>query len=50
MEMARPACIHSGITNEEFHQLVRNEVETGTSKKDALRTIVALCQAKLRVG
>jgi hypothetical protein len=50
MEMARPACDHTGITNEELHDLVRQEVEAGTSKGDAVRTVVTLCQAKLRAG
>jgi hypothetical protein len=50
MEMARPACNHSGITNEELHDLVWHEVEAGTNKKDALRAVVIRCQTKLRVG
>ncbi|MFI5012964.1 MAG: hypothetical protein ACHQAY_11520 [Hyphomicrobiales bacterium] len=50
MERARPACLHGGITNEELHDLAARELETSTSKKDALRSVVALCQAKLRTG
>ena len=50
MERARPACIHSGITNEELHDLVRVELQASGSKKDALRTVVTLCQTKLRRG
>ncbi|SDR63919.1 hypothetical protein SAMN05519103_09182 [Rhizobiales bacterium GAS113] len=50
MEMARPACIHSGITNDELRHAVRGELEAGTNKKDALRTIVTLCQANARLG
>jgi hypothetical protein len=46
MEMARPACSHSAITNEELRDLVRHELEGGSSKKDALGTLVALCLAK----
>jgi hypothetical protein len=50
MEMARPACTHSAITNEELRNLVRHEVEGGASKKDALGTLVAVCRAKPRAG
>jgi hypothetical protein len=50
MDMARPACIHSGITNEELHEVVTHALVGGSSKKDALRAVVTLCQTKLRVG
>ncbi|SDR59457.1 hypothetical protein SAMN05519103_06427 [Rhizobiales bacterium GAS113] len=50
MEMARPVCIHSGITNDELRHAVRGELEAGTNKKNALRTIVTLCQANARLG
>ncbi|SDR41488.1 hypothetical protein SAMN05444161_3682 [Rhizobiales bacterium GAS191] len=48
MEMARPACIHSGITNEELHDLVERELEASASKKDAFRAVVTRCQGKPR--
>jgi hypothetical protein len=50
MEMARPACAHSGITNDELRHAVRGELEAGTNKKDALSNVVTLCQAKPRLG
>jgi hypothetical protein len=50
MERARPACIHGSITNEELDHMVRHELEAGASKKDTLRTVVTLCQAKLGMG
>jgi len=49
MEMARPACTHTAITNEELRRLVRNEYYTGTDKQNTLRSVVALCQANPRV-
>jgi hypothetical protein len=48
VEMARPACGHTGITNEELRRFVRNEYNTGTDKQNTLRTVVALCQANPR--
>lgn len=48
MEMARPACTHTAITNEELRRLVRNEYYTGTDKQNTLRSVVALCQANPR--
>jgi hypothetical protein len=48
MERARPACAHSQIDNEELHAAAQHELETGSSKQDALRAIVNLCQARLR--
>jgi hypothetical protein len=45
MEMARPACSHSLSTNEELRRLVRSEYKVATSKKDAIRAILAHCQA-----
>jgi hypothetical protein len=47
MEMARPACAHTGITNKELSRIVRSEYKVGASKKDTLRAIVTLCQANL---
>ncbi len=49
MEMARPACTHTAITNEELRRLVRNEYYTGTDKQNTLRSVVALCQANPRM-
>jgi 8-oxo-dGTP pyrophosphatase MutT (NUDIX family) len=49
VEMARPACGHTAMTNEELHRLVRNEYNTGTDKQNTLRSVVALCQANLRM-
>ncbi|MBV9519480.1 MAG: hypothetical protein JO068_15320 [Hyphomicrobiales bacterium] len=49
MEMARPACTHTAITNEELRRLVRNEYNTGTDKQNTLRSVVALCQANPRL-
>jgi hypothetical protein len=49
MEMARPACTHTAITNEELRRFVRNEYNTGTDKQNTLRTVVALCQANPRM-
>jgi len=49
MEMARPAC-HSSVTNEELRNLVRDQLGSGVSKKDALRTVLSLCQTKTRSG
>jgi hypothetical protein len=46
VEMARPACDHAGTTHEELHRLVRHELETGASKRDALHTVITLCLAK----
>jgi hypothetical protein len=48
VEMARPDCIHSGITNKELRHLVRGEIEAGTDERDAVRTVVTFCQAKQR--
>ncbi len=48
VEMARPDCIHNGVTNKELRHLVRGEVEAGSDEKDAVRTVVNLCQAKQR--
>jgi hypothetical protein len=48
VDMARPDCIHSGVTNKELRHLVRGEIGTGTNEEDAVRTVVNLCQAKLR--
>jgi hypothetical protein len=48
MEMARPECIHSGVTNRELRHLVRGEIEAGTEEQEAVRSVVTLCQAKLR--
>ena len=50
MEMARPACIHSGITNGELRGAVRGELKAGTNKIDALSNVLALCQSKSRLG
>jgi len=50
MEMARPACTHTAITNEELRRLVRNEYYTGTDKQNTLRSVVALCQANPRMS
>lgn len=50
MEMARPACIHSKITNEDLRHLVRHELQAGSSKKDVVRTVVSLCEANSRAG
>ncbi|SEF03450.1 hypothetical protein SAMN05519104_7972 [Rhizobiales bacterium GAS188] len=35
VEMAGPACDHTGTTNEELHRLVRHEYRVGASKKEA---------------
>ena len=50
IEKARPACTHSGITNAELHALASEELDLRTSKKDALRALVTLCQARLANG
>jgi hypothetical protein len=50
MEKARPACIHSGITNGELHDLASLQLQASGSKKDALRTVVTLCQAERPSG
>jgi hypothetical protein len=49
VEMARPACNHTAITNEELRRLVRNEYNTGTDKQNTLRSVVVLCQANPRL-
>lgn len=46
VEMARPACDHTGTTNDELHHLVRYEYKVGASKKEALLAVVTLCMAK----
>ena len=48
VEMARPDCIHNGVTNKELRHLVRGEVDAGTDEKEAVRSVVTLCQAKQR--
>ncbi|MBV8428144.1 MAG: hypothetical protein JOZ88_12965 [Hyphomicrobiales bacterium] len=48
VEMARPDCIHSGVTNKELRHLVRGEVDIGANEREALRSVVTLCQAKQR--
>jgi hypothetical protein len=48
VEMARPACIHSGVTHKELRHLVRGEVDAGTDEKEAVRSVITLCQAKQR--
>ena len=46
VEMARPDCIHSGVTNKELRHLVRGEMDAGTDEREAVRSVVILCQAK----
>ncbi|SED75989.1 hypothetical protein SAMN05444161_3935 [Rhizobiales bacterium GAS191] len=46
VEMARPACDHAGITNEELHRLVKYGYRSGASKKEALQTVISLCREK----
>ena len=48
MENARPACLHSSLSNEELHQVAEQELAASPSKKDALRNIIDHCQASLR--
>jgi len=50
MERARPACIHSRISNKELHSYAKRELDASGSKKDALRALVTLCQATPRAG
>jgi hypothetical protein len=44
VELARPACEHMGATNEELHRLVKYGYQFGASKKEALHTVITLCQ------
>jgi hypothetical protein len=48
MERARPACDHSIANKEELHRFARDQLAANDTKEDALRALVALCQAKLR--
>lgn len=48
VEMARPDCIHSGVTNKELRHLIRGKVDAGRDEKEAVRSVVNLCQAKQR--
>ncbi len=48
VEMARPACSHSGIENKELRGLVKQELRTGLSKQHVLYAVLDLCQANLR--
>jgi hypothetical protein len=48
VDMARPACIHSGVTNKELRHLVRGEVDAGSDENETVRSVVNLCQAKQR--
>jgi len=48
VEMARPDCIHSGVTNKELRHLVRGEMEAGTDERETVRSVVTICQAKSR--
>ena len=48
VEMARPDCIHSGVTNKELRHLVRGEVDAASDENEAVRSVVNLCQAKQR--
>jgi hypothetical protein len=50
MERARPACIHSGIPNEELHRLALHELQAEASKGKALLAVIASCHAKFRAG
>ena len=50
IERARPACAHSGMTNAEIHGLAGQELEARIDKREALRSLVALCQARLQSG
>ena len=43
VEMARPACDHTGTTNRELRHLVRAQYQAGVSKKEALASVVAHC-------
>lgn len=44
MEMARPACNHTHISNEELHDLAQRELAVSASKSDALQAIVMRCR------
>ena len=48
IERARPACAHSITNKEELHRFARTELAASDSKEEALRSLVALCQTKLR--
>ena len=48
VDLARPDCIHSGVTNKELRHLVRGEMEASTDEKQTVRSVVTICQAKLR--
>jgi hypothetical protein len=48
MERARPACLHSSLSNEELHQVAEQQLAASPSKRDALRNVIGHCQANLR--
>ena len=42
------ACLHSGLSNGELHQVAEKELAASPSKKHALRNIIDHCQGGLR--
>jgi hypothetical protein len=46
VEMARPTCDHSGVTNKELHHLVRSEFQAGVNKREAFYAVVEHCLTK----
>ena len=50
MELVRPSCEHTSISNEELHRLVRSEYKPGTSKLEALQWVATLCRDGTRTG
>ena len=50
MEMARPACSHTRISNEDLHDLVQHELAVSASKSEALQAIIAQCREGFRTS
>ena len=50
VELVRPRCAHTGLTNEELHRLVRSEFKPGASKPQALLAVSTLCEDRHRAG